>query len=255
MPIVFVYAVLLNGWRGTWQIAALILVLVSLPIIYALMRVERVPVSSQAGAVNTASRNWTRGEVLRDLVFWGLMTSVMAPSFIGTTLFFHQDYLIELRGWDKLQFSLSFTVMAMMTFIFAFVSGFLIDRFSSVKLLPVFLLPLAVACFVVGIFEDIYVSYLFMVLLGVSYGFSATMFGAIWPEVFGTKHLGSIRALIMAMMVFSTAVGPGLTGYLIDIGVPYSYQIMCMGLYCIAASGFMLFVSRKIEARSGSAQS
>ena len=250
LPIVFVYALMIANWRGIWVLSALFLLLVALPVIYLLMRVERVPSQAETDqATKTAVRDWTRAEVFRDPMFYGLLVAVLAPSFIGTALFFHQDYLIELRGWEKLQFSLSFTVMAVFTFVFAIVSGQLVDRYSAVHLLPYFLIPLAAACIALWAVEDVWGSFLFMGLLGVSYGISSTLFGALWPEVYGLKHLGGIRAIMIAFMVFGTALGPGLTGYLIDIGVAYPAQILTMGIYCLAASGVMLFVSRQIAAR------
>jgi len=224
--------------------------LVALPLTYALMRVERNPQSiAEEAATKTETRDWTQAEVLRDPMFYGLLISVLAPSFIGTTLFFHQDYLIELRGWSKLEYSASFTVMAIMTVIFALIAGRLVDRFSAISLLPTFLLPLAAACFAMWYIEAIYGSYVFMALLGMSYGFSSTLFGALWPEVYGTKNLGSIRSITIACMVFGTAMGPGLTGYLIDLEVSYPLQILVMGIYCLAASAIMLFVSRQIASR------
>ena len=88
-----------------------------------------------------------------------------------------------------------------------------------------------------------------MGLMGVSYGFSSTLFGALWPEVYGIRHLGSIRALTVAIMVFATAMGPGITGFLIDRGVSYPLQIGVMGVYCLAACVVLFFVSRSLSAR------
>ncbi len=250
LPIMFVYALIVMGWRETWFISAATLLLVALPLTYALMRVERNPQSiAEEAATKVETRDWTQAEVLRDPMFYGLLIAVLAPSFIGTTLFFHQDYLIELRGWDKLEYSASFTVMAIMTVIFALIAGRLVDRFSAVSLLPTFLLPLAAACVAMWYIEHIYGSYVFMALLGMSYGFSSTLFGALWPEVYGAKYLGSIRSITIACMVFGTALGPGVTGYLIDFGVSYPLQIFTMGIYCLAASAIMLFVSRQITNR------
>lgn len=129
-------------------------------------------------------------------------------------------------------------------------SGQLIDRFSAVALLPGFLLPLAAACFVLGTFEGGWSAFAFMALLGVSNGFSSTLIGALWPEVYGTKYLGSIRALMVSAMVFATAMGPGITGFLIDRGVSYPLQIIAMGLYCVVISVVMLQVSRKLRLRN-----
>ena len=250
LPIIFVFALYVMGWRETWIVSAGVLLFVALPVTYFLMRQERVPSAAEdAIASHNKERDWSRAEVLRDPMFYGLLIAVLAPSFIGTTLFFHQDYLIELRNWDKLQFSYSFTLLAIMTFGFALIAGQLVDRFTAVRLLPVFLIPLAASCFAMWAIEPIWGSFVFMGLMGVSYGFSSTLFGALWPEVYGTQHLGGIRAITIAFMVFGTALGPGLTGYLIDFGVSYPFQILTMGIYCLAASLVMLFVSRRITQR------
>lgn len=68
--------------------------------------------------------------------------------------------------------------------------------------------------------------------------------------MYGTRHLGAVRSLVIAILVFATSAGPGVIGYLIDIGVPYPTQIAAMGLYCFAASALMLLVSRRIVARN-----
>lgn len=250
LPIIYSAALLVFTWRETWSLSAAFLLFVALPAIYFLMQVERIPSDAEVTlSAKSKVKNWTRAEVLKDGYFWVMLIAVLAPSFIGTTLFFHQDYLLELRGWNKLEFSVSFSFMALLTFMFALVAGHLVDRFSATSMLPYFLLPLAAACTAMWAFESVSGSYIFMGLLGVSYGFSSTLFGALWPEIYGTKYLGAVRSIIIAMMVFGTAIGPGLTGYLIDIGVSYPLQILTMGIYCLAASVIMLFVSRKINAR------
>ena len=73
-----------------------------------------------------------------------------------------------------------------------------------------------------------------MAFMGVSYGFSSTISGAIWPELYGTRHLGAIRSVVISTMVLATAMGPGITGLLIDAGVPFSLQLAGMGAYSLA---------------------
>jgi len=251
-PFTFVALAALFGWRSSWLLAAMILIVVALPSIFGLMRIERQPRSSDGPERNTAIRNWTRKEVLRDSYFWIIILGILAPGFIGTTIFFHQVYLVELRGWTREMFAASFLAMSIMTVIFALVGGALIDRFSAVSLLPSFLLPLALSCFVLGIFPQGWSAFAFMGLLGISYGLSSTLFGALWPEVYGSRYLGSIRSVVVALMVFATAMGPGVTGYLIDAGVSYPLQIGVMGLYSVGMSGVMYAVSRRIMARETS---
>jgi len=248
-PISFVVVAALVGWRGSWLLAAGVLMLVALPAIYALMKVERTPQSVAADPNVPVAREWTRGEVVRDPLFWAALMGVLAPAFIGTTIFFHQVYLSELRGWEPSVFAASFAIMSVMTILFALIAGQLIDRFSAIRVLPSFLLPLSLSCFVLASTDAAWGAYAFMALMGVSYGFSSTLFGALWPELYGTKHLGGIRSLIVAFMVFATAMGPGLTGALIDAGVSYPGQIAAMGAYCVAMIVVMTLVSRRALAR------
>ncbi|WP_306119346.1 MULTISPECIES: MFS transporter [unclassified Roseitalea] len=248
-PFAFVALAAALGWRQAWIVAAVVLVAVALPVITALLAREREPLSDAPDEKAVPVRDWTRGEVLRDAAFWLLLTGVLAPAFIGTTIFFHQVYLVELRGWSLSVFASSFALMSVTTIVFALMTGALIDRFSALALLPFFLLPLAAACFALGLAEAQWTAFVFMGLLGVSYGLSSTMMGAIWPEAYGTARLGAIRAIVVAFMVFATAMGPGVTGTLIDLGVSYPGQIVAMGFYCLAISAVMLIVSRRLVAR------
>ncbi|MEQ8401305.1 MAG: MFS transporter [Roseitalea porphyridii] len=248
-PFAFVAVAAALGWRNAWLVAAAVLVIVALPVIAALTARERSPQSDAPDATAIAPRDWTRGEVMRDPLFWVLLTGVLAPPFIGTTIFFHQVFLVELRDWSLPVFASSFAVMSVTTIVFVLIAGALIDRFSATALLPVFLVPLSLACLALGLLDAQWSAFVFMALLGVSYGFSSTLFGAIWPEIYGTRQLGAIRAVIVAMMVFATAVGPGLTGALIDLGVSYPLQIVAMGVYCAGVAIVMTGASRRLLAR------
>lgn len=249
-PTLFVFVAAMAGWRGAWGLAALCLLLVTLPVASGLIKGERQPQASDPDEPLRKGRDWTRGEVLRDPLFYLLLLGVLAPGFIGTTIFFHQVYLVEIRGWSLELFASSFVLMSLLTIAFALIAGHLIDRFSAVHLLPGFLLPLAAACIVLGSFEGQWSAFAFMGLLGVSYGISSTLFGALWPELYGLKHLGSVRSVVVALLVFATAMGPGATGFLIDQGIAYLDQIVAMGIYCLCASVLMLVVAHAMIRRS-----
>jgi len=249
LPFIFVAIAVSFGWRHTWIVFAVLLMLVALPMITGLLSKDREQQTSDLAPKVTAKRDWTRSEVVRDPWFWILLSGILAPPFIGTTIFFHQVYLVELRGWSLSLFASAFSIMACSTITFALITGYLVDRFSALSLLPIFLIPLALSCFALGTIQATWAPFLFMTLMGISYGFSSTLVGSIWPEIYGTKHLGSIRALIVSFMVFGTAAGPGLTGWLIDSGVPYPMQIIAMGIYCLIACIGLFFASRHLITR------
>ena len=247
----FVAIALVVGWRDSWLVAAIVLMVVALPLIFGLMRVERIPRSqSQSEAeMEPGIRQWTRAEMLRDPCFWLTGIGVFSPAFIGTSIFFHQDYLIEINGWDQSLYYGSFALMATTTVLVSLITGFAVDRWSAVQILPLFMLPLALACFVLGSFSAPATIIIFMVFQGISYGMTSTLFGAIWPEVYGTKHLGSLRSVVISLMVFMSAAGPGVTGWLIDVGIPFSQQLFYIGFFCLIAIVLMTIASRKYQSR------
>lgn len=246
-PLSFVTLATWLGWRGNWMLSAAILVLVALPVITSLVRQERDPLSGPQTALRPVARDWTLREVLRSWTFYVLCLGVLAPPFIATSIFFHQVYLTEERGWPLELFASSFIVMSAVTAAFALTCGWMIDRFTALRILPFFLVPMTLACLVIANASEVWFVFLFMALLGISNGFSATLFGALWPEVYGTKHLGQLRSVVLAAIVFGSALGPGLTGVLIDRGVPLSTQINGMALYCLVATALMTMVSLRLR--------
>lgn len=248
-PLVIVALMASIGWRNTWWVAAGLLLLVALPALASLIAVERAPRGPEQARRASDARDWTRAEALRDPSFYLVMLAMMPPALIGTTIFFHQVYLVELRGWSLETFASSFMLYALSTVVFALASGQLVDRYSSLSLLPVYLLPLGTACILLGTVEPQWIAFAAMALYGVSNGFSLTLFGSVWPEIYGVRHLGSIRAVIMAILVFGSAVGPGVTGFLIDRGVSYPAQLVALGVYCLMISVVARPVTRHLKAR------
>lgn len=248
-PLTFTFLVAAYGYQVGWLTGAAALLLIALPLIVFLLRKERIPQGTEEDVVSPV-RDWTRGEVLKDPLFYLVLTAVLAPAFIGTTLFFHRDYLAEVRGLAEGTMAAGIPVMAVLTLSFALLTGRLVDRFSATALLPVFLVPLALGCAAVAWLDGPIGVIVFFGLFGVSYGFSNTIFGSFWPEAYGTKYLGSIRSVIQSAMVFSTALGPWITGLLIDRGVPLPTQFGWMTVYCILACTSLFWTSRRILERS-----
>jgi hypothetical protein len=85
-----------------------------------------------------------------------------------------------------------------------------------------------------------------MVLAGTTQGGLSTAGNALWPELYGTLHLGAIRGLIVAVVVFSTALAPGAIGLLLDAGVALDSQLLAMALYCLAAAAWMIVLAPRL---------
>ena len=252
IPLAFTALMIAYGYRFGWLAAAIALLVVGLPFAYWCYSKPRVPHGHISKEMKTYPevRSWTRQEVLRDPVFWILLTGVLAPAFIGTTIFYHQNYLTALNNWPPQFFAMSLVVMAMTTVGCALLTGAAVDRLGAAPILPYFLLPLSGACFALAYSGSEISLYIVMVLLGVSYGISSTLFGSLWPEVYGLANLWAVRSVTVSAAVLATAAGPGLTGTLIDRGMDLPAQLMFLGLYCLLAAAAMTIASAVLRRRS-----
>jgi MFS family permease len=252
LPLAFSVIAIAYGYQVGWFAGAAALLLVGLPFAFWAYHKPREPHTRNASIDKPARlvRSWTRTEVMRDPVFWVLLTGVLAPAFVGTTIFYHQNYMTTLNDWPPQLFAMSLLVLSISTVVFALITGGLVDRFGASAILPYFLLPLAASCIALAYSGPAYSLFGVMILLGISYGFSSTLFGSLWPEVYGTVYLGSIRAVTVSAAVFATAAGPGLTGTLIDRGVELPTQMLYIGAYCLLAAGAMSVASIVLRRRA-----
>jgi MFS family permease len=237
MPLVFSMVAIIYGYQAGWFFGAMLLLIIALPISLWAYSAPREPQNSNisSGLSENKIHNWTRREVMSDPIFWILLTGALAPGFIGTIIFYHQNYLTEINEWPPQIFVKSLVALSTMTVIFTLISGAIVNKFGSRVLLPYFLIPLVIACFLLTIKGPAIIVSGVMIFLGISYGISWTLFGSLWPEIYGTKYLGSIRSITISAVVIATAAGPGITGTLIDAGISLQKQMNYIGIYCLIA--------------------
>jgi MFS family permease len=248
LPIVAVPLIETFGWRTAWGVVAAVILLALLPLVLLLLSRERTPQGEGGGesAVGMHGRHWTRGEVLRSWTFWVLMPGILAPPFIGTCVFFHQVHISEVRGWELSAMAIGFPIYAALSVTSSFLSGFVIDRVGPTRVLPFLLVPLGLAVPVLSLPGGVWVWYLTLVGTGISQGLVVTMIGSLWPTLYGTKWIGGIKALATSFIVLSTAVGPGITGWIIDLGVTFPQQTPALAAWCLATTVAFAFVGPRL---------
>ncbi|MBB5802071.1 MFS family permease [Saccharothrix ecbatanensis] len=247
-PLLVVLMVAAAGWRQVWWLGAVVL-LVAAFAVAALFRRERMPAPDAVHSARVSTPSWTRRQALRDPYFYLVCLAMGAPALIGNTVFFNQVHLADLRGWPLQVTATAFTVYAVSTVVFNVIGGHLVDRLTALRLVPLFLLPLGGGLLVLGLTEAQWGLFAFMALYGVTNGLSLSLFGATWPEIYGVDHLGAIRSVVVAILVFASAAGPGLSGLLIDGGVGYPHQVVVLGVYCVAVSALMVKVIAHVRNR------
>jgi MFS family permease len=251
MPLIAVAAIGLVGWRLAWVAAAAALAVLAMPVLAALLARDRIPavgtVVRDAEPRSDGMREWTRREVLRSPLFYALMPGLLAPSFVMTGIFFNQVTIVEVKGWQLSWFAASFPVMAGMSVLSALAAGWTVDRFGARRLLPAVLIPIGLATLILTYASAAYVLPLFMALVGLAHGGASTVQGALWAELYGTGHVGAIRSVVAAGMVFASALSPGLIGILLDAGVSLHGQFVAMGVYCLVAALWMGTLAPRLD--------
>jgi sugar phosphate permease len=252
LPVATVLVIGAIGWQVTWAVVALLLVVAVAPALFLLLSASRQPQGSEAGGGVTGlmSRHWTRREILGHWLFFALLPLMLTPGFIGTVVFFHQVHVADVKGWTLGQMAPGYTVFATLTVASALATGWAADRFGPHRILPVLLLPTALGVGLIGPAGAVGAWFAALGFIGLTQGMSSALWGALLPAVYGTRHLGSVRSLATTVMVVSTAIGPGATGLLIDLGVDFPQQTLLLAAWCVALSGLGLLVQRRLAAET-----
>lgn len=250
LPLIFVALLSVMYWRVLWVIAAA-MTLAAIPVLIALLRNERTPqsIARQSHAVGMDGRHWVRRDVIRHWLFWLMIPTLIGPSAWGTALFFQQVHLAEVRGWEHVQFVALFPLFTLTSVISTFASGWALDRLGTNRLMPFYLLPYCAAFMILAFAQTLTIAAVGMMVLGVSVGAGSTLPGAFWAEHFGTRNLGAIKALATAVMVFGSAIGPGISGLLIDLGIAFPDQMIGISVYFLLAAGLALLGVRRARSR------
>lgn len=208
-----------GNWRLPWLVAVAFLLLMALPVLLYLARHATDPAVAEQQAPATAGQqpSRTRREVLRDTGFYLLLPAALATPFTITAVLFHQATIAHLRDWPVEKIGLAFTGFAIGHLLSLLVAGPLVDRLGAQRTLALGLMPLVGGLLVLAIVPGEWALYLYLLLTGGSLGGSSTAAGALWPERYGTRHLGAIRSVASAVMVVSTALAPIFVGLLLDL--------------------------------------
>ncbi|MEO1492687.1 MAG: MFS transporter [Pseudomonadota bacterium] len=237
------------GWRTVWLVVAGVLVAGFLPLILWLARDERSP-QSTLDAEQSPGRDgthWERPRVLGHWLFWVLVPGIIANSFVGTVIFFQVTHIAATMGWDKLSMTVAYPAFAVVTITVSLFAGWAADRFGPDKLLPFYLVPMGIGVAFIGPFAGIWSWWAALCLSGITTGITHALWGALWPELYGTRNLGAIKAVASAFMVVGSAIGPGITGLAIDLGVPFSGQSAVMAGACFALSALHVAVLARMS--------
>ena len=250
LPVLIVYLLTIFTWQIIW-ISISILILIFLPIIsFILIKKLNFDSREETNDKDLKDRNikqWKRIEVLKDYRFYIICLNMLAMPWIATGVFVYQSFITESKGWGSFVIAQSFMVYSILSVITLLASGFLIDKFTSRKLLIFTNIPLLFSALVLIFFNNPLTAFIFLGLIGISNGLANVLGSSTWAEIYGVKYIGSIKALTTALMVFSTAFGTALFGLLIDRGYSIEQIALVSFVYILISIILLFFVRNRLN--------
>ena len=250
LPLLIIFLLTFLDWRNIW-ISISFFVIVVLPIItFSLVKNIKLDSRESSNFKGDKIKNikqWKRSEVLKDYRFYIICLSMLAMPSIATGTFVYQSFIVTSKNWGPYVIAQSFMVYSVLSVVTLFFSGFLIDKFTSRKLLIYMNIPLLFSTFVLYYFDSSISSFVFLGLIGISNGLANVLGSSTWAEIYGVKYIGSIKALTTAFMVFSTAFGTALFGFLIDSNFSIEQIALVSSSYILIAIILLFLIRNKLN--------
>ena len=250
LPVLIVYLLTITAWQNIWiSISILTLIFLPLASFFLIKKLDfdtREQTDSKDLEVKEI-KQWKRIEVLKDYRFYIVCLNMLAMPWIATGVFVYQSFITEAKDWGSFVIAQSFMVYSILSVVTLLGSGFLIDKFTSRKLLIFMNIPLLISTLVLFYFDNPFTSFIFLGLIGISNGLANVLGSSTWAEIYGVKFIGSIKALTTALMVFSTAFGTALFGFLIDRSFSIEQIAMVSFIYIFISLIMLFFVRNKLN--------
>ena len=207
--------VLKSGWRATWFVIAIALLLGLAPL--SLLLVRRSPEScslDDAFELQTdksgteRSTGFTLWQALATPSFWvfGLASAVYGLIASGIALF-NESILAE-RNFDASTYHRSLVIVALTALAGNFLGGWLTSKWKMNRLLALAMTLLAGSLLALPhVTTQTHVA-LYALVMGLAGGFVIVIFFSYWSLTYGRAHLGKIQGAAQALTVLASAIGP-----------------------------------------------
>ena len=249
LPVAGLYVSQFWGWRDTFYVIAVAVLAALLPALWLLKghllrHAAHTAALDKRDSDGVGRGDYTRRQMLTEPRFYYLLPAIIATPMIGTALFFFPAEIARAKDWSSLWVTGNYWLYSMVSVTVTVYSGILIDRFSARRVLPFFLLPLGLSLVVINLSSHEYLVWPFMLLQGITSGLYFTGLSALWAELYGARHLGAIKSLTNAVMVFSSALGPAAVGTLLEWQVSFLTITLILAGFCVVSTLLLIHALR-----------
>ena len=248
LPIIFVKLTNSIGWQNIWLVASLSIMILFIPMLFLTLQGQKIRHTnfSQESKKLFNQKKWRTRDVASDSKFYVYLPISIAASFISTGLTFHQIFIINEKGWSLGMLANGFIFLGIFSIFGLILGGPIVDKYKTKKVILFSLFPLFLAILILIFFNNYFSMFIYMSLLGVSLGIGSPFVGSLWAELYSLESLGTVKALLHACGIFSSALSPVIFGYMIDFGLGIM-SLSIISLLIILISTILPIIFKNIE--------
>ncbi|GAB2793607.1 hypothetical protein GCM10027040_19920 [Halomonas shantousis] len=216
------------GWRELWWALTALLTVVWLWLFTRTARWPSAPVRADA-----SSKSPRGPRPLREARFWRLLPLLLLLPVTMTGIFLYQAQMTRDLDAAIATYALALTGRGLIRFPGALLGGRWVDRLGARLLARLYLLPFALGLLAVVTLGGDVAVWALMLGSGLTVGLQEPVVNALLVTLWGSEHLGRVRATLSAAMVFATGLTPAVFGLLLQAGATFP-ALMGAILACLA---------------------
>ncbi len=247
----------LIGWRQTWRVWSLLLLVVFIPLMYVFVINKPEDIGLKPDNENTKSKeelekdyqiitkeSWTLNEAIKTKEFWIISIISMIVPMVSTGITFHFFSLMETKGVYESSAKFILGLAAIPGFIMPIISGVLIDRVKPKLIIFGTLSMITINLIFLLLVNSIFTASIFMLSYGLTNYIQNTTITVAYVTYFGRRYLGSIRVIATVFMVIGSALGPIPFGLSYDKTDSFNYAVISMMILSIIGIILSLSISK-----------
>jgi OFA family oxalate/formate antiporter-like MFS transporter len=234
------FAVAWLGWRAGYLVLAAPMILVSIPLI--LLFVHSGPGKVTKSTVSVSEDGLDLREAVRGRAFWLiLIVTFLYNLSLSMPLVHLITYLIH-SGYKPQRAAASMSLIQGITCAGTIVWGALVDRFGARAMMMTVPLVAAVSLLILIGVDRLGFLMGFILLFGLILNASAAVMPLLLAESLGMKRYALYSGLGMATLQIAGAVGPIMTGWIVDVTGTYSSAFVIAAAVAICATGLTIMI-------------
>ncbi|MFC0204623.1 MFS transporter [Novosphingobium soli] len=243
MPVVAGILLPLVGWRATYGVIGLIVLLVGFPLMWLWLHDSPAHARARGGQDGRSQATFApEGMTLREAAstrrFWLMLTAVASGAGGMTAVFTHVVPMMTDRGFGLGEATGVVATFALVTAAWQVVTGALLDRLRT----PLLVVPMYAAAMVgLGVLQFGHGSLAMSaagVLLGIGMGAEYGALSYFCSRYFGLRHFGSINAVLYAAVVLAQGLTPAMMD--LSYGRTGSYDQAAIAIVATLGAGMVL---------------